>query len=48
MKCVRHQKDRDDKEGNWEDIDAAILAVEKEAARLAKMKTWTETHCCPV
>jgi hypothetical protein len=43
VKCVRHQKDRDDKEGNWEDIDAAILAVEKEAARLAKMKTWTET-----
>ena len=24
-------------------IDAAILAVEKEAARLANMKTWTET-----
>jgi biotin-(acetyl-CoA carboxylase) ligase len=23
--------------------DAAILAVEKEAARLANMKTWTET-----
>jgi hypothetical protein len=30
-------------EGNWEDIDAAILAVEKEAGRLASMKTWTET-----
>jgi hypothetical protein len=41
--CVRQQKERDDKEGNWEDIDAAILAVEKEAARLANMKTWTET-----
>jgi hypothetical protein len=41
--CVRLQKDRDDAEGNWEDIDTAILAVEKEAARLASMKTWTET-----
>jgi hypothetical protein len=41
--CVRQQKDRDDAEGNWEDIDAAILAVEKEAGRLASMKTWTET-----
>jgi hypothetical protein len=41
--CVRQQKDRDDVEGNREDIDAAILAVEKEAVRLASMKTWTET-----
>ena len=41
--CIRQQKNRDDVEGNWEDIDAAILAVEKEAARLASMKTWTET-----
>jgi hypothetical protein len=41
--CVRQQKGRDDVEGNWEDIDAAILAVEKEASRLASMKTWTET-----
>jgi hypothetical protein len=41
--CVRQQKERDDTEGKWEDIDAAILAVEKEAARLANMKTWTET-----
>ncbi len=41
--CVRQQKERDDKKGNWEDIDAAILAVEKAAARLANMKTWTET-----
>ena len=41
--CIRQQKDRDDAEGNWEDIDAAILAVEKETGRLASMKTWTET-----
>jgi hypothetical protein len=41
--CVRQQKDRDNVEGNWEGIDAAILAVEKEAGRLASMKTWTET-----
>ena len=41
--CVRLQKERDDEKGNWDDIDAAILAVEKEAARLASMKTWTET-----
>ena len=41
--CVRQQKNRDDVEGNWEGIDAAILAVEKEAGRLASMKTWTET-----
>src|ERR1035437_8238104 len=41
--CVRQQKERDVKKGNWDDIDAAILAVEKEAARLADMKIWTET-----
>jgi hypothetical protein len=41
--CVRQLRERDDKTGNWDDIDAAILAVEKEAARLASMKTWTET-----
>ena len=41
--CVRQQKNRDDVEGNWEDIDTAILAVEKEAGRLTSMKIWTET-----
>ena len=41
--CVRQHTDRDAEDGNWEDIDAAILAVEKEAGRLANMKTWTET-----
>jgi hypothetical protein len=41
--CVRQQKERNAEEGNWDDMDAAILAVEKEVTRLAKMKTWTET-----
>jgi hypothetical protein len=41
--CVRQNKERDAEEGNWDDIDAAILAIEKEADRLAKMKTMTET-----
>jgi hypothetical protein len=31
------------KESNWEEVDAAVLAVEKEVTRLAKMRTWTET-----
>jgi hypothetical protein len=41
--CVRKQKERDKNESNWEEVDAAVLAVEKEVSRLAKMKTWTET-----
>jgi len=41
--CVRQKKERDAEDGNWEDVDAAILAVEKDAGRLAKMKTWTDT-----
>jgi hypothetical protein len=41
--CVRRQKERDAEEGNWEDMDAAILALEKEATRLVSMKTWTDT-----
>jgi hypothetical protein len=41
--CVRQQKERDAEEGNWEDMDAAILALEKEATRLVNMKTWTDT-----
>jgi len=41
--CVRKQGERDNNESNWEDVDAAVLAVEKEVARLAKMRTWTET-----
>lgn len=41
--CVRQRKERDAEEGNWDDMDAAILAIEKEAGRLTNMKTWTET-----
>lgn len=41
--CVRKQRDRKENEGDWEQVDAAVLAVEKEAARLTQMKTWTET-----
>jgi hypothetical protein len=41
--CVRQQKERAAEEGDWEETDAAILALEKEAARLVSMKTWTET-----
>jgi hypothetical protein len=41
--CVRHEKEREAEEGNWDDMDAAILAIEKEANRLTQMKTWTET-----
>ena len=41
--CVRKQRERDKNESNWDEVDAAVLAVEKEVTRLAKMKTWTET-----
>jgi hypothetical protein len=41
--CVRQEKERQDEDGNWENIDAAILALEEEAKRLSKIKTWTET-----
>ena len=41
--CVRKQRERDKNESNWDEVDAAILAVEKEVTRLAKMRTWTET-----
>lgn len=41
--CVRKQRERDQNEGDWEQVDSAILAVEKEVVRLAKMRTWTET-----
>jgi hypothetical protein len=41
--CVRKRRERDHNESNWEEVDAAILAVEKEVSRLAKMKTLTET-----
>ena len=41
--CIRKQKERDKNESNWEEVDAAILAVEKEVLRLGQMKTWTDT-----
>jgi predicted RNase H-like nuclease (RuvC/YqgF family) len=41
--CVRKQRERDKKESNWEEVDAAVLAVEKEVNRIGQMKTWTET-----
>ena len=41
--CVRQKSERQAEEGNWDDMDAAILAIEKEANRLTQVKTWTET-----
>ena len=41
--CVRQKKDRDAEEGNWDDVDRAMLAIEKETKRIGQIKTWTET-----
>lgn len=41
--CVRKQRERDKNECNWDEVDGAVLAIEKEVKRLAQMKTWTET-----
>lgn len=41
--CVRQAKERETQDGNWDNTDAAILAMEQEAKRLSSMKTWTET-----
>jgi len=41
--CVRKQRERDKNESNWEEVDAAVLAVEKEVNRIEQMRTWTET-----
>jgi hypothetical protein len=41
--CVRKQRERDKNDSNWEEVDAAVLAVEKEVNRIGQMKTWTET-----
>ena len=41
--CVRKQRERDKNESNWEEVNSAILAVEKEVLRLGQMKTWTDT-----
>jgi hypothetical protein len=40
---VRKQRGRNKDAGDWAQVDAAVLAVEKEAGRLTQMKTWTET-----
>jgi hypothetical protein len=39
----RQARERQAEDGKWDNMDAAILALEKEAERLGKMKTWTET-----
>jgi len=41
--CVRQAKERQADEGNWDDVNAAILALEQETKRLTKMKSLTET-----
>jgi gas vesicle protein len=41
--CVRETKAREAEAADFEAIDAAILVIEKEAKRLQKMNTWTET-----
>ena len=41
--CVRQAKASDEKAADLQAIDAAILEVEREAKRLANMKSWTET-----
>ena len=41
--CVRQAKNRQAEDGNWDNMGAAILELEREARRLTDMKTWTET-----
>ena len=41
--CVRQERERQAEDGNWDTMDAAILALEQEAKRLGKLKTSTET-----
>ena len=41
--CVRQAKAGQEEDGNWDNVDAAILTLEKEAKRIAQMKTWTDT-----
>lgn len=40
--CVRKRRERDKDQSNWEEVDVAVLAIEKEVTRLAQMKTWTD------
>jgi hypothetical protein len=41
--CVRESKTREAEAADFQAIDNAVLAIEKEANRLESMKTWTET-----
>lgn len=41
--CVRESKTREAEAADFQALDGAILAIEKEAKRLDSMKTWTET-----
>lgn len=41
--CVRESKAREAEAADFQAIDNAILAIEKEAKRLESIKTWTET-----
>jgi hypothetical protein len=41
--CVRESQAREAEAADFETIDGAVLAIETEANRLAKMKTFTET-----
>jgi hypothetical protein len=41
--CVREARLRTAEAADYEAVDAAVLAIETEASRLANMKTWTET-----
>jgi len=41
--CVRESSAREAEAADFQTIDAAILEIEKEAKRLGKMSTWTET-----
>ena len=41
--CVRESKTREAEAADFQAVDGAILAIEKEAKRLDAMKTWTET-----
>ena len=41
--CVRQARARDEDAAGLEELDRAILEVEREAKRLGSIKTWTET-----
>jgi hypothetical protein len=41
--CVRQLKEHHAEDGNWDKVETAILRLEQEKKRLAKMKTMTET-----